>query len=276
MSQQNSAASALAAVVDRLNVTQQGPYRFSAKPGPRDRPRLFGGLVAGQATVAASRTVVDLQIHSLHAYFLQPGDPALPVAYEVTPLKEGKNFHARQVLGRQADRIIFSLQASFLRPEAGFSHHEPMPDAPPPEQVEQHPFGFWGPNSPVQVRDCDRAKPGHAQATVEQRRLWLRPAASLPDDPVLHLGMLVFASDMSLLSTGLLHHPELRERPRAGGSLDHALWFHRPTRFDDWLLYALRSPAAEGGRPLITGAMYRRDGTRVMSVAQEGLIRFRT
>jgi acyl-CoA thioesterase-2 len=221
--------------------------------------------------IAAARTVSGLSLHSLHAYFLQPGDPDLEVRYRVQRLKEGKNFHARMVTGMQNDRVIFSMQASFVRPEPGFAHQDSMPEAPTPESVGDSGFGFWGASSPVRLRDCD----GSFERSAERgmRRLWMRPAAPLPEDPVLHLGMLVFASDMSLVMTGLLPHPELRRRPRGGASLDHALWFHRPPAFDDWLLYTMQTPAAHDGRPLITGAMYRRDGTRVCSVAQEGLIR---
>jgi acyl-CoA thioesterase-2 len=197
------------------------------------------------------------------------------VRYEVTRLKEGKNFHARQVIGRQQDRIIFSLQASFQRPEPGFTHQDKMPEAPTPETLGERGFGFWGATSPVSMRDCDGGSFERA-AHNGLRRLWVRPAAALPEDPVLHMGMLVFASDMTLMMTGTLSHPELRDRPRGGASLDHALWFHRAVPFDDWMLYTMQSPVAYGARPLIAGAMYRRDGTRIASVMQEGLIRVRS
>jgi acyl-CoA thioesterase II len=267
------AEKAIASILRRLDVqrTSDEGDEFLAQASRQPGPRLFGGLVAGQAVIAAARTVSGLSLHSLHAYFLQPGDPDLEVRYRVQRLKEGKNFHARMVTGQQNDRVIFSMQASFVRPEPGFSHQDPMPEAPPPESIDDSGWGFWGASSPVRLRDCD----GSFERSAERgcRRLWMRPAAALPEDPVLHLGMLVFASDMSLVMTGLLPHPELRRRPRGGASLDHALWFHRPPAFDDWLLYTMQTPAAHDGRPLITGAMYRRDGTRVASVAQEGLIR---
>ena len=267
-------ANALASVLRQLDVAQLGPNEFLAKATANGRSRLFGGLVAGQATVAAARTVPGLPLHSLHAYFLQPGDPSVALHYEVTRLKEGKNFQARQVIGRQDGNVVFSLQASFTRPEAGIEHADSMPEAPMPEDVTPTNFGFWGGGSPVQMRDCDG---GSFERAAERgmRRLWMRPAVALPEDPMLHLGMLVFASDMSFVMTGLLHHLEYRERPRMGASLDHAMWLHRPIQFDDWLLYTMESPAAFGGRPLITGAFYRRDGTRVASTAQEGLIRLR-
>jgi acyl-CoA thioesterase-2 len=269
---QPSADSALAALIARLDLKPLTATRFRAEAEGSARPRVFGGLIVGQAAVAAARTVTGMAMHSLHAYFLQPGDPAAAVEYEVLHLKDGKNFHARQVLGRQGERIIVSMQASFAREQPGFEHADPMPEAPAPEQVEPLTLGYWGADAPVQLRDCDRGSLAES-ARNDRRRLWLRPAHALPDEPELHLGLLVFASDMTLMRTGLLPHPQLHQPPRIGASLDHALWFHRPPRFDDWLLATMRSPAAHSGRPLILGAMYRRDGTRVMSVAQEGLIR---
>lgn len=272
-SSSDSGARAVAGVLDRLDVTRDGEDAFVGHGRGGGATRLFGGLVAGQAVVAAARTVEALPLHSLHAYFLQPGDPARDIHFQVERLKEGRNFHARHVVGRQEGRVIFSMQASFCRAEPGISHQDPMPEAPEPDAVEERGWGFWGNASPVRVRDCD----GSFEAAAERgmRRLWIRPTAALPEDPVLHLALLVFASDMSLMMTGVLPHPELRERPRGGASLDHALWLHRALPFDDWMLYTMQTPAAHAGRPLITGAMYRRDGTRVASVAQEGLIRLR-
>jgi acyl-CoA thioesterase-2 len=231
--------------------------------------------VAGQAAVAAARTVPGIPLHSLHAYFLQPGDPQIALRYEVTRLKEGKNFHTRQVIGWQGANCIFTLQASFHKPEAGIEHAAEMPEAEAPENLTDTVFGMWGAQSPVRVRDCDGGSFERAAARG-MRRLWMRPAAALPEDPTLHLGMVVFASDMTFVMTGMLHHLDQRERPRTGASLDHALWLHRPINFDDWLLYTMESPVAHSGRPLITGALYRRDGMRVASVAQEGLMRFRS
>jgi acyl-CoA thioesterase II len=269
-------AKAIASLLRRLDVVPDGTDRYAGEASRNGGPRLFGGLVAGQAMVAAARTVPGLTLHSLHGYFLQPGDPLLPVSYAVERLKEGKNFHARSVVGRQGDRVIFSLQASFQRAgSSGFSHQDPMPEAPLPETLPDRGFGFWGGASPVRLLDCDGSFEEAAQNGM--RRVWIRPAALLPEDPVLHLAVMVFASDMSLIMTGLLPHRDLaRGRQRGGGaSLDHALWLHRPLPFDDWMLYTMQTPAAHDSRPLITGAMYRRDGTRVASVAQEGLIRLR-
>jgi acyl-CoA thioesterase II len=271
MSRADSAARALASVLRRLDVAQENEHEFTAEAEGSSRPRLFGGLVAGQAAVAAARTTPGFELHSLHAYFLLPGDPALPVHYNVTPLKRGKNFHACQVLGRQAERIIFSMQASFQRGGSGFEHADPMPEASPPEELADLSLAYWGGAGPIQLRDCDEGELARA-AESGMRRIWMRPWTAPGEDPVLHMALLVFASDMTLVRTGVMQHPEFHGR-RWGASLDHALWFHRPPRFDDWVLYAMRSPAAHSGRPLITGSMYSRDGTRIMSSAQEGLFR---
>ncbi|MDD9936329.1 MAG: thioesterase family protein [Myxococcales bacterium] len=269
--QESAESKALESTLRRLDVDAQGEDLFVGTSSRFGGPRLFGGLVAGQAVVAAARTVEGPQLHSLHAYFLRPGSPKAPVEYSVERLKEGKNFHARSVVGRQEGSVIFTLTASFAQPEKGFAHQDPMPDVPDPDTLRGG--GPWGAFSPVLMRDCD----GGFERSAEhgQRRMWMRPTAALPEDPVLHLGMLVFVSDMSLVMTGVLPHPELRRRPRGGASLDHSMWFHRITPFDDWMLYTMETPAAHAGRPLIHGAMYRRDGTRVVSVAQEGLIRTR-
>jgi acyl-CoA thioesterase-2 len=270
MSEQNVADKAIASLLRRLDVRADGTDAFTGEASNSGGPRLFGGLVAGQATVACARTVANMHLHSLHAYFLQPGDPAQPVHYQVSRLKEGKNFHARQVIARQGDRVIYSMQASFQRAAPGFAHQDPMPEAPAPESLRTRDWGFWGATSPVLMRDCDASLDEAAERGM--RRVWMRPAAALPEDPVLHVGMLVFASDMTFVMTGTLPHPELRRRPRGGASLDHAMWFHHVTPFDDWTLYTMQTPAANAARPLITGAMYRRDGTRMASVTQEGLI----
>jgi acyl-CoA thioesterase-2 len=270
MSELTAADKAIGSLLRRLDVQADGADAYIGAASNSGMPRLFGGLVAGQATVACARTVSGMHLHSLHAYFLQPGDPNQPVHYQVLRLKEGKNFHARQVIARQGERMIYSMQASFQRAAPGFSHQDPMPPAPAPESLPPRDWGFWGAMSPVQMRDCDASLDEAAERGM--RRMWLRPAAALPEDPVLHLGVLVFASDMTFVMTGTLPHPELRKRPRGGASLDHAMWFHHVTPFDDWTLYTMQTPAANAARPLITGAMYRRDGTRIASVAQEGLI----
>jgi acyl-CoA thioesterase-2 len=272
MSEENVAARALASVLRRLNVDREDEHCFTSPAEGSDRPRLFGGMVVGQAVVAAARCAPDFQLHSLHAYFLQPGDPGLAVRYVVTPLKQGKNFQAFAVIGSQAERVIFSLQASFQRGGSGIEHGDPMPAAPSPDAVADFSSAYWGESGPISLRDCDGGNLKTA-ATRGMRRMWMRPSATMPADPVLHTGLLVFASDMTLVRTGIMEHPEFHGR-RWGASLDHALWLHRATpRFDDWHLYTMQSPAAHSGRALILGALYHHDGTRVLSTAQEGFFR---
>ena len=271
MSDLSAEQKALNSILSRLDVQRDGEDRFVGRSQRMGPPRIFGGLVAGQAVVAAARTISGLSPHSLHAYFLAPGRPEESIEYRVDRIKEGRNFHARQVTASQGPRVIFSMTASFTRPERGISHQDPMPDAPDPESLKPRRSGFGPMVWPVESRECD---PSFREAAERgQRLMWIRPSAPLPEDPALHVGLIVFASDMSLVMTGALPHRELRRRPRGGASLDHTMWFHQMTPFDDWMLYTMNTPAAHGGRPLIHGAMYRRDGTRVVSVAQEGLIR---
>lgn len=270
MNGQDSASRALTDVLQRLNVVREDEFCFTAQAEASNRPRLFGGMVVGQASVAASRCAPDFQLHSLHAYFLQRGDPALPVRYVVSPLKQGKNFQAWQVVGWQAERIIFSLQSSFQRDAQGIEHDDAMPDAPPPEDLVDARWEYWGGEGPIQLRDCDAGMANAAERGM--RRVWMRPRGPMPADLLLHQALLVYASDMTLVRTGVLAHPEFHGK-RWGASLDHAFWLHRPARFDDWHLYVMHSPAANSGRPLILGAMYGRDGKRVFSSAQEGMFR---
>ena len=255
----------------------------------RVRHRLFGGQVAAQAVMAAGRTV-DLcdaqQLHSLHAYFLRPGRAGEAIRYDVARSKDGRNFAARSVTASQGDEVIFSLQASFTRPEPGIAHQEArMPEAPDPDDIsEDGPWRafrggdseqrrrFWSMfRGPVEMREVPRPPRREGERPVSLRRVWIRPRGPLPEDPLVHAAVLVWVSDRSLIGTGAAPHPELR---RGGGaSLDHAMWLHHPPRFDDWLLFVMESPVANAARALIHGSMYRRDGTRVASIVQEGLIR---
>jgi acyl-CoA thioesterase-2 len=263
---------------------------FVADSGPRS-PRLFGGQVAAQATIAAGRTVElcsDQQLHSLHAYFLRPGRGGPPVRYAVQVLKDGRNFAARSVTAMQGEEVIFTLQASFVRPEPGIAHQESeMPPTLAPEelgegepfaQLMRERFARLAPElrrfmlGPVEIREASRRSlPEEQRARRSLRRMWIRPRQPLPDDPLLHAAMLVWVSDRSLIQTGVRPHTSVRMLSSA--SLDHTLWFHRAPRFDDWLLYTMESPVAHSARALIHGSMYTRDGVHVASVAQEGLIR---
>jgi len=250
--------------------------------------RVFGGQVAGQALVAAGRTVPDdRHVHSLHSYFIRPGDPTVPIVYEVDRTRDGRSFTTRRVVAKQRGRTIFSLSASFQLTQDGIEHQSEAPDAPGPDElpafVDQLPergpardFHIGRPR-PIDVRYID-PPPWSRQQTGQQphSRLWLRADGRLPDDPLLHVCVLTYASDMSLLDAvlarqGLAHHVN----DVSMASLDHAMWFERPFRADEWLLYSMVSPSASGGRGLASGRFFTRDGTQVCSVVQEGMIRVR-
>jgi acyl-CoA thioesterase-2 len=252
--------------------------RFEGDTGPGEG-RLFGGLVAAQAALAACRTVDGAALHSLHAYFLRPGRHGEPIAFAVHRIHDGRTFHTRRVVAEQAGEAIFTLGASFASPEEGIAHQEvAMPDAPPPEsalpweEMRRRMLGHAPPRpEALDVRVCDPDDP-EGRPQPARRRIWLRPRGAMPEDPRLHAALIVYASDRALLSTAARPHG-LRWGQRTGASLDHALWLHRPARFDDWLLYAMESPVAHAARGLVHGALWDRSGALVASVAQEALIR---
>jgi acyl-CoA thioesterase II len=251
---------------------------------PQDeRQRVFGGQVAGQALVAAGRTVDVGSVHSLHAYFLRPGDPAVPIVYEVDRIRDGKSFTTRRVVAIQHGQAIFNLQASFHRPEPGFDHQFPMPDVPDPEMlprageldppvVEGKPwFDRPGPIDIRYVGDPPWARSAGGEA---RQMVWIRADGRLPDDPMLHACIVAYASDFTLLDSALVPHGKSwMDNDLMMASLDHAMWFHRPFRADEWLLYSQLSTSASGGRGLAYGGIFRQDGTLAVSVVQEGLIR---
>jgi acyl-CoA thioesterase II len=248
--------------------------------------RVFGGQVLGQALVAARRTVEPSRIcHSLHAYFLRPGDPRVPILYEVDRSRDGRSFSVRRVVAIQHGKQIFILACSFQTVEEGYAHQFPMPNVPPPEELEDE--------TEARRRNADqlpeflrewltRARPFETRPVVLDPpadrpprpafdNVWFRASGPVPAD--LAQPLLAFASDATLLSTSLLPHGKSIFSNLQVASLDHAMWFHRPVQFDDWLLYAQDSPSASGARGFNRGAIYSRDGTLIASVTQEGLIR---
>ncbi|MEM9622246.1 MAG: acyl-CoA thioesterase domain-containing protein [Pseudomonadota bacterium] len=237
--------------------------------------RLFGGLVAAQATMAAQLSETEFPLHSLHAYFLQPGRPEQDIEYHCLASKQGRNFAVRRVEAWQNGALIFQLQASFHRPEAGVHHQQPMPGAPPPESLPNRDDlrgrSYWR-DMPIDVRMASPITGDQPQTATQQ--IWLRANGEMPDNAQMHLAMLVYASDRSLLDTAWRPHADRGQL--IGASLDHSMWFHQPVTFDDWLLYALESPVASAGRGLAFGAIYNTAGQRVATVAQEGLLRFRS
>jgi acyl-CoA thioesterase II len=253
-----------------------------------DRQRVFGGQVAGQALVAAARTVGgDRAVHSLHAYFLRPGDPTVPILYEVDRIRDGRSFTTRRVVAIQHGRAIFNLAASFHLAEDGFDHQAEPPDVPDPEGLPtfRERYAAWAEvmgdwyhrPRPIDLRFVDGVLPPPGAPRPEPkptRQVWLRADGRLPDDPVLHTCVVTFASDMTLLDTALLpHRTTASEGQVMMASLDHAMWFHRPFRADEWLLYVQDTPSATGARGLARGSIFTADGRLVVSVVQEGLIR---
>jgi acyl-CoA thioesterase-2 len=277
---------ALADVLALLNLEPAAEDVFRGQSPEGRIQRVFGGQVLGQALVAAMRTVEPSRIcHSLHAYFLRPGDPRVPILYEVDRSRDGRSFTARRVVALQHGKQIFILAASFQTPEQGFEHQFEMPNVPPPEQLEDETEARRGQADqlPEFLRDwLTRARPFETRPVVidpvgdrpprpAYDNVWFRAAGPVPDHQVRPL--LAFASDATLLSTSLLPHGKSIFSNLQVASLDHAMWFHRPFRFDDWLLYAQDSPSASGARGFNRGTIFTRDGRLIASVAQEGLIR---
>ena len=250
-------------------------------------PQVFGGQVLGQALVAASRTVEDRQCHSLHAYFLRPGDFNAPIVYDVDRSRDGKSFSSRRVVAIQHGEQIFHMSASFQVPEQGLEHEAPMPVEPPPESVADlesyaqrcpdnlPPFAkrFFEHTRPFEFRTLQLPNFLDPTPRPPAKAVWFRAVDRVPsDDPVLHRCLLAYVSDYNLLDTALLPHGSAGVNLQMA-SIDHAVWFHRPFRVDDWLLYATESPSACGARGFARGAIYSRDGRLVASTAQEGLMR---
>ncbi len=251
-----------------------------------NRQRVFGGQVAGQALVAATRTVQpDRWVHSLHAYFLRPGDPNVPILYEVDRIRDGRSFTTRRVVAIQHGKAIFNLQASFHVAESGLDYQVPMPlDVPAAEtlpdfKTRMAPFKdrmgeVYDRPRPIDLRHLGTDPFSRAGKTALDQQVWLRADGTLPDDPTLHACIVTYASDMTLLDTTILPFGLSWETPGMQmASLDHAMWFHRPFRADDWLLYDQRPISTGGARGLAGGNIFTADGALAITVVQEGLVR---
>ncbi|GDX83026.1 acyl-CoA thioesterase II [Deltaproteobacteria bacterium] len=253
---------------------------------------VFGGQVLGQALSAAAQTVpADRHVHSLHAYFLRQGDARFPIVYEVDPSRDGTSFTTRRVVAIQNGQPIFILSSSFQGDEPGYDHAAPiLLDVPGPEGllseqeaalrvIDQIPEPLRAQavaDRPIEIRAVQPWSLLRPKKMPPRRQLWYRASAPLPDDPAVHRYLLAYASDFNFLPTAMMPHGVSWLTPGMQvASLDHAMWFHRPFRFDDWLLYDVESPSASGARGLVLGRFYARDGTLVASTAQEGLMRNR-
>ncbi len=274
-----------------LDLETLDPDLFRGRQPRTTMQRVFGGQVAAQALVAAVRTAPDgVSVHSLHSYFLRPGDTAVPILYDVDRVRDGRSFATRRVLARQHGRPIYAFTASFQVQEDGFEHQDAMPDAPSPEESldvaavieargraeEQEWLREW---AVLELRHAGDSRPGGALEGPEhpaRSRVWVRVRDSLPDDVLVHQAALTYVSDLTLLGSALVPYGLHPGHPRVqAASLDHTVWLHRRFRADEWLLYDQVSPSASGGRGLALGRLFTQDRRLVATVAQEGLIRRR-
>ncbi|TNC81841.1 MAG: acyl-CoA thioesterase II [Oleiphilus sp.] len=277
-------------LIDVLQLQQIGDLRFEGCSEDLGFKNVFGGQVCGQAMMAAYRSVEDRVAHSMHGYFLRPGDHSLPIEYEVQILRDGGNFSARRVIASQHGKEIFTLNASFQNKEQGLSHQFDMPDTTDPEvllsELEmRRRFKHLIPEKlrdqftrdrPIEIRPVNPVNYSNPDVRAPYKQNWFRAVAALPDDLALHQCILTYASDFGLLGTSMLPHGvSFAQKGMQVASIDHALWFHRPFRVDDWLLYDMDSPSASYGRGFNRGNIFNQNGELVASVCQEALIRKR-
>jgi acyl-CoA thioesterase-2 len=260
---------------------------FRGNSPDENRQRVFGGQVAGQALVAAARTIDERGrlVHSLHAYFLRPGDPTVPILYEVDRIRDGRSFSTRRVVAIQHGRAIFNLQASFHDDEPGPDHQLPMPTGmPDPTELPDfrtrmapyaEQIGDWYDRPrPIDLRYVNGDPVSRKGQAATTQQVWLRADGALPDDPVLHACVVTYASDMTLLDTTILPFGLGWDSPGMQmASVDHAMWFHRPFRADEWLLYDQEAVSTSSARGMAHGSIFTRDGRLAVSVVQEGLTR---
>jgi acyl-CoA thioesterase-2 len=286
-------SSAIKDVVDILDLEPLEVNLFRGRSPQSHWQRVFGGQVIGQALVAACRTVDEIATrppHSLHAYFLLGGDPKVPIIYEVDRIRDGRSFTTRRVTAIQHGQAIFSTEVSFHGSEPGLEHQLPMPDVPKPEELPSEsevratvlPLmpdpvrRYYERDRPIELRPVEYRRYLGEKIDGDQFHVWIRATGRLPDEPAIHQCVLAYASDMTLLDAALVPHGKtVFNEDIMAASLDHALWFHRPFRADEWLLYAQDSPNMVGARGFSRGSIFSRYGTLVASVAQEGLLRQR-
>lgn len=284
-------STAVATLMETLDLEPLEVNLFRGRSPQVGWQRVFGGQVIGQSLVAATRTVEDRSVHSLHGYFIRPGDPDVPIIYEVDPYRDGRSFTTRRVVAIQHGKPIFSMAASFHVAEDGLDHQFDMPDVPAPEDLPSEKelvarFSdaipemirkYWERDRPIELRPVALRNYLEPVPAEPFQHVWIRASDTLPDDDALHQCVLAYASDMTLLDTALIAHGRtLFDRDLQLASLDHALWFHRTFRADEWLLYSQDSPSSSNALGLTRGSIFTRNGSLVASVAQEGLIRQRT
>lgn len=291
MSQPSGQTKPMQELIERLDLEKLEENLFRGSSPQNGWQRVFGGLVIAQALMAAQRCVdPDRIVHSLHAYFMRPGDPSIPIIYQVERIRDGSSFTTRRVVAIQHGKAIFSMSASFQVEEPGFDHQVAIPNVPAPEslmgeaefraaflaQAPDTVKKYWGRERPIEIRPTSLTHYLSREKLEPEAHIWVRASGIVPDDRHYQAAILAYLSDMTLLDTSLYAHgtsifdPELQV-----ASLDHAMWFHRPCRLDDWILYTQDSPSAAGARGMTRGSIFTRDGRLIASVAQEGLIRKR-
>ncbi len=279
-------------LLDILDLEELEVNLFRGRSPQTGWQRVFGGQVIGQALVAALRTVDDDRpVHSLHGYFMRPGDPAVPIIYETERYRDGSSFTTRRVVAIQHGKPIFTMAASFHRREEGLDHQFEMPDVPMPEDLpterelleqlqDKMPEimkRYFSRNRAIETRRASHRDFVNPKPSAPEQHVWIRPTGPLPDDPAVHQAVLAYASDMTLLDTALVPHgTTMFDQTLQMASLDHAMWFHRNIRADDWLLYSQDAPTTGGSRGFTRGSIFTRDGELIASAVQEGLMRKRT
>jgi acyl-CoA thioesterase II len=280
----------LADLLQLLELEQLEVNMFRGESRDIGAPQVFGGQVLGQALSAAAATVEGRMVHSLHAYFLRRGDCNAPIVYEVDRSLDGNHFSNRRIVAIQHGQQIFNMTASFQVAESGFDHQDPMPQVPLPEtlpessgpprqmleRLPERVRRFFEQPRPFEFRAVQPIDFLNPRREAPAREIWFRAVARLPDEEMLHRRLLAYVSDFFLLDTATLPHGTSFLRPTiVMASIDHAMWFHRSLRVDDWLLYAMDSPSASGARGFSRASIFARDGRLVASAAQEGLMRMR-
>ena len=278
-------------LLDTLDIETLEENLFRGRSPKDSWQRVFGGQVVGQALVAATRTVEDRFAHSLHGYFIRPGDPTIPIIYEVDRARDGRSFATRRVVAIQHGHPIFTMSASFQVDEEGFDHQFDMPDVPQPEdlpsdaelkaklidKMPEHIRKFWQRDRPIEFRPVQFRDYINPEKQEPFQNLWFRTTSNPAADRALNQCILAYASDMTLIDNCLLPHGRsFLDKDLKLASLDHTMWFHRQFEFDDWMLYVQDSPSASGSRGFNRGSIYDRSGRLIASVAQEGLIRQRS
>jgi acyl-CoA thioesterase-2 len=289
MTEQTGRPTAMETLIATLDIEPIEVDIFRGRSPQVGWQRVFGGQVIAQALMAAQRTVDSERfIHSLHAYFMRPGDPSVPIVYQVERIRDGSSFNTRRAVAIQHGKAIFALSASFQLEEPGFDHQVPMPSVPMPEsllgeqQIKEQYLAhapaavrkYWERERPIEIRPVS-LKHYFTREKLEPRQdVWVRATGPVPDSRLYQAAVLAYISDMTLLDASLhAHGTSIFDQSLQVASLDHAMWFHRPDKLDDWLLYTQDSPSASGARGLTRGSLFTRSGVLIASVAQEGLIR---